>query len=431
MAVSNRLRFEILRRDRFACRYCGARAKEDGAVLELDHVLPKVLGGNDKHTNLVAACVECNGGKTSSHPDSPRIEDVDADALRWSKAIRRASDEALADVTARQEYLSEFEAAWGRWAYGEGEEREPVQRDVGWQRSIERLYASGLPLWSLKECVLEAMAPDNTPATMRFGRMLRLANGRFSDLRGAALSLAPDEEPRDEYTAQDLACELLGCLDADERERALDIAREDFEDFEVQATHSVFMNVLRDRFVLNGIVVEFVNTFSDEAFMQAATVAAAEIAREGDPRSDVYPRAALLLLARQKNLSYLRELPADQRDAWLDYVAAWPDLDAEWAMVTRSAELARRREEGLPSALKGMCTAPESESPIGRCANRATHFVAIDDCGPCDRLGRDRCLGEHAICAQHVPRFLGGQVTYPATDDPIEVVSVREIPVPA
>jgi hypothetical protein len=417
MAVSNRLRFEILRRDRFACRYCGARAKEDGAVLELDHVLPKVLGGNDDHTNLVAACVECNGGKSSSHPNSPGIEDVDADALRWRKAIRRVGDEALADITARQEYE-------------EGDQRKPVPRDAEWRGCVEHLYASGLPLWCLNDCIGESMA-GNTPHPARFGRMLRLANGRFSDLRGAALLLAPNEEPDEEYTAKDLACELLGCLDDDERERALDIAREDFEDFEVQAMHSAFTEILRQRYLLQLVANEFVNTIGDEAWTQAATAAATEVNREGSPAFDIYPRAALLLLARQKNLSLLKELPADQRDAWLDYVAAWPDLDGEWAMVTRAAELARRREEDLQTGLLGMCMVPTSESPIGRCSNVATHVALVENCGACAEKDRETCHGEHPACGGHIPRLLAGEITSPATGRPIRALSVSAIPVPA
>lgn len=41
MAVSKRLRFEILRRDNFQCRYCGAKAPD--ATLAVDHVTPKEL----------------------------------------------------------------------------------------------------------------------------------------------------------------------------------------------------------------------------------------------------------------------------------------------------------------------------------------------------------------------------------------------------
>ena len=38
MAVSKRTRYEVLRRDNHACRYCGASAPD--AKLTVDHVLP-------------------------------------------------------------------------------------------------------------------------------------------------------------------------------------------------------------------------------------------------------------------------------------------------------------------------------------------------------------------------------------------------------
>ena len=49
-------RLNVLRRDRFACQYCGLRgsAKE----LTLDHVVPKSRGGLTSWTNVVAACQE-------------------------------------------------------------------------------------------------------------------------------------------------------------------------------------------------------------------------------------------------------------------------------------------------------------------------------------------------------------------------------------
>lgn len=90
MAVSKRLRFEILRRDNHACRYCGAASPD--VKLTVDHVVPTALGGSDDPSNLVAACVGCNGGKSSMPADAAMVDDVAADALRWSQAMQRAAD---------------------------------------------------------------------------------------------------------------------------------------------------------------------------------------------------------------------------------------------------------------------------------------------------------------------------------------------------
>lgn len=58
------LRFEILKRDGFRCRYCGAGRKQ-GAVLQVDHIKPKAAGGTDDPANLTTACDDCNAGKAA------------------------------------------------------------------------------------------------------------------------------------------------------------------------------------------------------------------------------------------------------------------------------------------------------------------------------------------------------------------------------
>lgn len=55
------IRFEVLSRDGFKCRYCGRSAPD--VVLHVDHVHPRSKGGEDTLENLVASCRECNLGK--------------------------------------------------------------------------------------------------------------------------------------------------------------------------------------------------------------------------------------------------------------------------------------------------------------------------------------------------------------------------------
>jgi len=57
------LRFDVLTRDGFRCRYCGVSVA-DGAVLHVDHVIPRSKGGTDRMDNLVTACFACNVGKS-------------------------------------------------------------------------------------------------------------------------------------------------------------------------------------------------------------------------------------------------------------------------------------------------------------------------------------------------------------------------------
>ena len=119
MAVSRRLRFEILRRDNHACRYCGGAAPD--AKLTVDHVVPVALGGSDEPGNLVTACADCNSGKSASLPDAPLVEDVAADALRWAAAMCRAAEVQLAERDDQAAHLDAFAAQWHDWVDPNGQ----------------------------------------------------------------------------------------------------------------------------------------------------------------------------------------------------------------------------------------------------------------------------------------------------------------------
>lgn len=60
-AVSQKTRFEVFKRDKFTCQYCGAKAPD--VLLHADHVVPVAEGGPSDILNLVTACSVCNGGK--------------------------------------------------------------------------------------------------------------------------------------------------------------------------------------------------------------------------------------------------------------------------------------------------------------------------------------------------------------------------------
>lgn len=60
-SISKRIRFEVFKRDKFTCQYCGKKAPD--VILEVDHINPKSKGGSDKILNLTTSCYECNRGK--------------------------------------------------------------------------------------------------------------------------------------------------------------------------------------------------------------------------------------------------------------------------------------------------------------------------------------------------------------------------------
>jgi len=56
----------VMERDNYTCVYCGAPAEE------VDHVIPRQIGGHNYPSNLVAACKTCNYYKSTNCVDCPR-----------------------------------------------------------------------------------------------------------------------------------------------------------------------------------------------------------------------------------------------------------------------------------------------------------------------------------------------------------------------
>ena len=59
-------RRNIFKRDRFTCQYCGAQPGSE--ELTLDHVIPRVQGGESRWDNCVLACLACNKRKADRTP---------------------------------------------------------------------------------------------------------------------------------------------------------------------------------------------------------------------------------------------------------------------------------------------------------------------------------------------------------------------------
>lgn len=61
--ISKSVRFEVFKRDKFTCQYCGKSAPD--VILEVDHIKPVSKGGTNEILNLVTSCRDCNRGKTN------------------------------------------------------------------------------------------------------------------------------------------------------------------------------------------------------------------------------------------------------------------------------------------------------------------------------------------------------------------------------
>jgi hypothetical protein len=189
MAVSRRLRFEVLRRDNHTCRYCGGTAPD--VVLTVDHVIPRALGGGDEPSNLVAACKDCNSGKSSVPADATLVGDVSAAAVRWRDAMVEASNLLYDEVRRPGDVaIAEFDAAWKRFTYVGSDEHLPLP--FGWRDSIRQLVKSGLSDTDLPWIVDSAMSPPNVQDRFRY--FCGIAWKHVRAVQQRALELLEDEK---------------------------------------------------------------------------------------------------------------------------------------------------------------------------------------------------------------------------------------------
>jgi 5-methylcytosine-specific restriction endonuclease McrA len=76
-------RVNVFARDKFTCQYCGARPSR--SQLNLDHVIPRSLGGKSSWENVVCSCVDCNRRKGGRTPEQARLRLHRAPARpRWT-----------------------------------------------------------------------------------------------------------------------------------------------------------------------------------------------------------------------------------------------------------------------------------------------------------------------------------------------------------
>ena len=68
LGIPKWMKLGVLKRDRYACRYCGRPACLSLNRLHIDHVLPVIKGGRTIPCNLVASCQSCNSKKHARVP---------------------------------------------------------------------------------------------------------------------------------------------------------------------------------------------------------------------------------------------------------------------------------------------------------------------------------------------------------------------------
>lgn len=196
MAVSKRLRYEILRRDDHTCRYCGGKAPD--VALTVDHVQPTALGGSDLPENLVAACKDCNAGKSSVKPDDHLVAEVSEDAKKWHARMRYAMDQIENDLIMRSIERDNFEGIWNGYTI----RGEPIPLPLDWRRTVDHWASLGVPTIALAEAIQIAMAKAGLQAADRW-KYARGVVWRTVDKARTAAELTVESEPEEDTEDDD------------------------------------------------------------------------------------------------------------------------------------------------------------------------------------------------------------------------------------
>jgi len=86
-------RANIFTRDKFTCQYCGDRPPR--SQLNLDHVIPRSLGGRTSWENVVCSCVDCNRRKGGRTPEQALLRLRRPPARpRWTPLMNLAASSA-------------------------------------------------------------------------------------------------------------------------------------------------------------------------------------------------------------------------------------------------------------------------------------------------------------------------------------------------
>ena len=130
--ISQKLRYKIIQQANGACRSCGAKVSE-GAVLVVDHKIPRDWGGTTTDENLWAICTKCNQGKRNFYSDQN------------AEAMRRV----MAEGSAKDRILAFFRAMVGKKV--DKDQLMLVARISEWARRVRELRGEGWDIVSNNE----------------------------------------------------------------------------------------------------------------------------------------------------------------------------------------------------------------------------------------------------------------------------------------
>jgi hypothetical protein len=167
--VSHTLRFQILKRDRFTCQYCGAQAPQ--AKVEVEHIVPPKQGGEKTNPdNLVCSCYDCNRGKSTK-----LLSDNKLTALTETDLLEARIQRLLSIQLAARDYAEVLQSGADRLDryWWEVLVNDPSHGFAEPTLALFRDLLRDIPAPRLEE--LMALAWSNDPNPKRIRPFLRLA----------------------------------------------------------------------------------------------------------------------------------------------------------------------------------------------------------------------------------------------------------------
>ena len=163
-ALSKRVRFEVFKRDKFTCQYCGKAAPD--VVLVVDHIDPVANGGTNDILNLLTSCDPCNAGKG-------------ARTLADDSVVSKQRTQ-LAAMQERREQL----AMMMEWQRG------LVSLEADAVEAVAQFYREHVPGWSLSETGRASVRAGLVSATVSeavtmlreaIAKHVRIVDGKATD----------------------------------------------------------------------------------------------------------------------------------------------------------------------------------------------------------------------------------------------------------
>ena len=193
MSITKRMRFEVLRRDSFTCRYCGQSAPD--VKLHVDHVRPAALGGDDSAENLVTACIDCNAGKASAPLDAEKVADVRNENMRWRGALEAAALDMEAETAAHSDRIDQFKAAFAdEWI---GTWLADVRIPVDWEQSLQTFCLRGLSLALMCDAVQITAERKDLPEKSLWPYFCGVCWNRIREIENRARQIMREESDED------------------------------------------------------------------------------------------------------------------------------------------------------------------------------------------------------------------------------------------